>query len=118
MNIKELIEKKKKEQKKKEQKKITKAVVITAVLSTAAGTASGLLFAPKSGKETREELINKVNETSEQVKEKVVVGKDNFIEAKNKIKEYLKDKKNSEENIKTAAQIVAPSEENLEEVEK
>lgn len=112
MSIYGLIEKKKKDQKKKERAKIAKIAGATAILGTAVGAATGILFAPKSGKETRDDLANKTKEASTKIAEKgnelknninskVSEHKDDLKVAKGKISEYLANRKvkSSEEEI-------------------
>lgn len=54
-----------------------KKFLLGAMLGVAAGAAAGILFAPKAGKETREELAEKAEElktmTPEEIKEKALV---------------------------------------------
>jgi gas vesicle protein len=53
----------------KEEKK-TMSKLLNTIIAAAAGFAAGILLAPKSGKETREELRAKALETKERVDEK------------------------------------------------
>lgn len=73
-------------------------------MGASVGTAAGILFAPKSGKETRADIIDKSKSAKEEIciksksiKEnldtKIVNGKNNISEAKSKISEYLASKK-------------------------
>lgn len=106
MNIYKLIEKKRKEQKKKENLKKAKIAGIT-VLGASAGALAGILFTPKSGKEIRNDIVNKTNEVKndlttkssnirENITEKVSKRKSDIFEAKEKISEYLAKKKKTE----------------------
>ena len=52
-----LIEKKRKEKR----KKIVKAAVLSTVVGGGIGALSGILLAPKSGKDTRDDIKEKVN---------------------------------------------------------
>ncbi|WP_010248785.1 YtxH domain-containing protein [Acetivibrio cellulolyticus] len=57
---------------KKEKEKKAKAVkkfAAAATLGSAVGAVTGLLFAPKAGKETRQDIANNVKEASESVKD-------------------------------------------------
>lgn len=102
MGLYKLIEKKKKEQKRKENIKTLKIAAATTLL----GTAAGVLFAPKSGEETREDIKVKANELADSAKlkvksakinldEKISERKDDLKEARAKISEYLASKKNT-----------------------
>ena len=100
MSIYDLINKKKKKQK----AKMVKTASFTAALGVTAGATAGVLFAPKSGKETRENIANKSSETKDKLVEKtkatkaaiskkVSEGKKDVSTAKEKISEYLASKK-------------------------
>lgn len=100
MSIYDLINKKKKKQK----AKMVKTATLTAALGVTAGATAGVLFAPKSGKETRENIANKSSETKDKLVEKtkatkaaiskkVSEGKKDVSTAKEKISEYLASKK-------------------------
>ena len=100
MSIYDLINKKKKKQK----AKMVKTATLTAALGVTAGATAGVLFAPKSGKETRENIANKSCETKDKLVEKtkatkaaiskkVSEGKKDVSTAKEKISEYLASKK-------------------------
>ena len=100
MSIYDLINKKKKKQK----AKMVKTATLTAALGVTAGATAGVLFAPKSGKETRENIANKSSETKDKlvkktkatkaaISKKVSEGKKDVSTAKEKISEYLASKK-------------------------
>lgn len=100
MNIYDLINKKKRKQK----AKAVKTAALTAAIGVTAGAAAGVLLAPKSGKETREDIVNKSVEAKDKLVEKtratkatistkVSEGKKDVSAAKEKIAEYLASKK-------------------------
>ncbi|MCR1949521.1 YtxH domain-containing protein [Clostridium sp. DSM 100503] len=97
MNLTKLIEQKKKEKAKREKAKVTKNVALGATICIAAGLASGLLFAPKSGKDTRKSLKKTAKDLSNTIKNKTIDitedTKSNFDDAKSKISKYLESKK-------------------------
>ena len=108
MGIYKLIEQKKREQKKKENIKIAKIATLTATIGVTIGAATGILFAPKAGKETRTELTDKTVKAKDKLAEKgleikvniwekVEGSKNDLKEAKEKISEYLSCKKNKSE---------------------
>ena len=112
MGLYSIIENKKKEQKRRERNKIAKVAAVTTVVGAAVGVASGVLFAPKSGKETREDikvksqeltenLKEKTSEATADLKEKVLQGKDGLLEAKTRIIKYLEDKKDVQAEVVT-----------------
>ncbi len=75
MNLKDLFQKKK-----SSKKETAKNVAIGAGIGTAVGVAAGVLLAPKSGKETREDIANTTKKTLENVKEGLNVAKDKIEE--------------------------------------
>lgn len=78
MSIKDYIEQKKvetqravrREKRKKQAQEVTK-VAVPSVLAAVAGAAAGVLLAPKSGKETREDIVKAAQDTTEAVKAQV-----------------------------------------------
>ena len=100
MNIYDLINKKKRIQK----AKAVKTAALSAAIGVTAGAAAGVLLAPKYGKETREDIVNKSVEAKDKLVEKtkatkaaistkVSEGKKDVSAAKEKIAEYLASKK-------------------------
>ncbi len=81
MNLKSLFPKKK-----STKKQTAKNVAIGAGIGTAVGVAAGVLLAPKSGKETRDDISNTTKKTLENVKEGLNV-------AKGKIEDMVKKEK-------------------------
>ncbi|MBD7914889.1 YtxH domain-containing protein [Clostridium sp. Sa3CUN1] len=84
-----LIEKKRREKK----RKLVKTATVSTIVGGALGVLSGVLLAPKSGKETRNDIKEKVDEVKSITVEQTKNLKSNVEEAKSKIKDYLKDKK-------------------------
>lgn len=114
MRLSQLLEEKRKAKKRQAMAKTAKTVGVTAVVGASIGAIGGILFAPKSGKETREDLKNTAIDANKKLKakteeakialnEKMQTGKENISEANAKIKNYLKEKKNKE--------LVAPANE-------
>lgn len=78
--------------KKKEREKRIKAVKKIAMavsIGSAVGAATGLLFAPKSGKETRQDIVNGVKDASESVRSSAGNVKDKAIEVQKGLKDVL-----------------------------
>jgi len=71
MNLKDFLPKKK-----SSKKQTAKNVAIGAGIGTAVGVTAGMLLAPKSGKETREDIANTTKKTLENVKDGLDVAKD------------------------------------------
>ena len=91
MGLRRLIE----EKKRKQRRKTTTKIIATSTVATAVGVLGGILLAPKSGKETRADIKEKTGQASEQIKSKSIELKNNLTESKNKIKEYLENKRAS-----------------------
>ena len=102
--IREILAKKKKEKQRREKIKAVKRFAAGAAAGITAGAVSGILLAPKAGKETREDIAKGAKELGENVKTKTVEIKEtvenkvtetkgNIVEAKEKISKYLADKK-------------------------
>ena len=64
------------------------------------GGIAGVLFAPKAGKETRQEITEKVKETAAATKEKVVAAKDKVSETFYEIKEKVEEVKEKGKELK------------------
>lgn len=88
-----LIEKKRKEKR----KRVIKTATVSTLVGGTLGVVSGVLLAPKSGKDTRKDIKEKVTDVKVKTVEQSKVLKNNMKEAKDKIKDYLKEKKNKED---------------------
>ncbi|WP_373599956.1 YtxH domain-containing protein [Paraclostridium bifermentans] len=118
MNLAQKIEQKRKAKKIAERNKKMKIASAGIAAGVTAGALGGILLAPKSGKETREdikgkskEVANTINEKTKEAKsnldEKLALGKDNFLESKKKIREYLDSKKVNKGLIDTTEEVNA-----------
>lgn len=94
MGLYKLINKKRKQNK----RKLVRNLTISTVVGGTAGVLSGILLAPKSGKETREDIKGKALEVKEETTEKAKELKRNVKEAKSKIKDYLNEKNKKEDS--------------------
>lgn len=81
MDLKDLFQKKK-----VSKKQTAKNVAIGAGIGTAVGVAAGVLLAPKSGKETREDITKTTKQALENVKEGLNVAKEKIEEIAKKDK--------------------------------
>jgi len=126
MGIYALIEKKKREQKRRQNVKVAKVASLTAVTGAALGSIVALLFAPKSGKKTRADIVEKTNETKDNLSEKgvalkntlnskVAESKKDIKEAKVKISNYLASKKLKCQEGCIESEVTAEVEEKVEE---
>lgn len=113
MSLSRLIEEKRKAKARVERNKKAKFAVTGAAIGTLAGVLGGVLLAPKSGKETRNDIkegskkaAQKLNDKTSGLREnlntQVTKGKENVCEAKSKIREYLNSKKGT--NTKEAVE--------------
>ncbi|WP_297436386.1 YtxH domain-containing protein [uncultured Clostridium sp.] len=110
MRLSQLLEEKRKAKKRQAMAKTAKTVGIAAAIGTSIGAIGGLLFAPKSGKETREDIKNTAIDANEKLKvkasdakvklsETIKSQKENLTDANCKIKGYLKNKKSNSEEV-------------------
>lgn len=109
MSLSKKIEDKRKAKQKAEKAKQAKIATAGVVLGAVTGAVGGVLLAPKSGKETREDIkdasqqiADKINMRTVDVKgkmsEKLEDRKGNFIESKQKIRNYIDNKKRVEDS--------------------
>lgn len=87
MSILELIKKRNITCQKKAREKAFKNVAIGAAVGAAVGATAGVLLAPKSGKETRDDLVRATNGLPEKAKEIIEKTKEKVEEVKGKLKE-------------------------------
>ncbi|HEY8891578.1 MAG TPA: YtxH domain-containing protein [Clostridium sp.] len=98
--------KRKKEIQRKSKIQTAKKIIFGTAAGSLGGLLGGLLFSPKSGKETRKDIVdsskditnNIIEKTStlkESIDNKVANAKDGITDAKSKISEYLNEKKPS-----------------------
>lgn len=117
MRLSQLLEEKRKAKKRQAMAKTATTVGITAVVGASVGALGGVLLAPKSGKETREDIKASAVDANEKLKVKAVeaktklnegiqVGKENLNEANSKIREYLKNKRSGEKVVELETQDV------------
>ncbi|MCR8743957.1 YtxH domain-containing protein [Romboutsia lituseburensis] len=110
MRLSEKIEAKRKAKEKALKKEKAKTVAVGATVEVLTGTIGGILLAPKSGKETRDDLKAASSQLTEKVNERTIKAKSNvnktllenkekLSESKRKVKEYLKNKKSNEMEI-------------------
>ena len=88
----------KKQKKEKERKlriKTAKKILIGTAAGSLSGLLGGLLFSPKSGKETREGIANSSKELKGTIDNKVSDAKDSVTDAKVKIKQKSAELKES-----------------------
>ncbi|MBY2478015.1 YtxH domain-containing protein [Clostridioides difficile] len=107
MSLSKKIEDKRKAKQRAEKIKQAKVATAGVVLGAITGAVSGVLLAPKSGKETREDIkdasqqiVEKINiktvDVKDKMSDKLEDRKGNFIESKKKIRKYIDNKKNIE----------------------
>lgn len=92
MRLYKLIEKKKRDRRKKMLKTTTTSTIVGGTI----GILTGILLAPKSGKETRADIKEKISDARIFTVEKKDKIKRKVEESKIKRKDYLKEKNNSE----------------------
>lgn len=97
--IKKILESKKKEKEMERKKDIVKKAAIGSAIGTAVGALAGVLLAPKSGKDTRNDIANKSKECVEATKEKADKVKEKACEVKNQGVSKIVDNKEKLINI-------------------
>ena len=115
----------KKEIQRKEKIRTAKKVIFGAAAGSLSGIIGGLLFSPKSGKETRKDIANSSKELKNNIKEKSIVlkgtidnkvsdAKDGIIDAKAKISEYLNEKKVTTQD--KASDVITETKDTIEDI--
>lgn len=106
MSIKKLISENKKRKERIARKKAVKNAALGAAAGAVVGGALGILLAPKSGKETREEISEGVKNLAEKAKEQLDNAKEKINEASDKIKvEIIKNEERTEEKTTEIANL-------------
>jgi gas vesicle protein len=67
----------------------TKNLILGAGIGSVVGVAAGILFAPKSGKETRQIIADRTGQTVKNLKENVAAGKEKIFSAAENLKENV-----------------------------
>ena len=99
MSLAKLIDEKRKAKARAERNKKAKVAVTGAAVGTLAGVLGGLLFAPKSGKETRNDIKEGSKKAAQKLNDKSVELKENLNTQVAKGKENSKKCKNIEEAV-------------------
>lgn len=105
MAIRDYFENVRKERERAEKRDSAVKIAYGLTIGAALGAIGGLLLAPKSGKETREELATKAKETADSTKETLAEKKEALAEKKGELKERYEEIKE-----KRAAGEEAPEE--------
>ncbi len=104
MSIRNLLDMVSKEQRKKEKEKAAQKFAVGMSVVAVAGVATGMLIAPKSGKETRENMkikaVNAVETIKDTVHKKVETAKDSAAYAEQEIANIIKDIHGKTEDVK------------------
>ncbi len=104
MIIKDLLKLLSQEKKKRDRANTAKKLAMGMSFAATLGAAAGMLFAPKSGKETRDELNKKAANAAETIKEKIEKNieqvKDNANKAAHEISKAVDDIQEKTEEIK------------------
>lgn len=105
MKLKRLIEEKRKAKAKAEFNKKAKIATAGVVAGSIAGALGGILLAPKSGKETRKQIVETTKKTKSELNNKLQAGKEQLTEAKQKIKEYVETRGSKNETTETVETV-------------
>ncbi|MGM9988713.1 MAG: YtxH domain-containing protein [Bacillaceae bacterium] len=93
MKLTNYFEQKKKEKLRQERQRKAKAAAAGVLTGSIVGAVGGLLFAPKSGKETRKDIADYSNNVTTEISDKLSDGKEKLTEATSKLKEFIAEKK-------------------------
>ena len=88
--VKKYLEEKRKRARREENLKTAKNVAVGTAIGTFIGAITGILFAPKSGKETREDIANKTKEVAGNIKEAVYEQMEVAKKIQGKVKDEIK----------------------------
>lgn len=88
--VKKYLEEKRKRARREENLKTAKNVAVGTAIGTFIGAITGILFAPKSGKETREDIANKTKEVVGNIKEAVNEQMEVAKKIQGKVKDEIK----------------------------
>jgi gas vesicle protein len=92
-------------------------IMITLTLGLAVGFLAGILLAPKSGKDTRKDLIEKGEEFAEKTKEGFEVAKVKLAEVKGMGEDFLEKSKDAfEKTTKTVSKKAGKTKEKVEKI--
>ncbi|MEE8324219.1 MAG: YtxH domain-containing protein [Candidatus Humimicrobiaceae bacterium] len=92
-------------------------IMVTLTLGLAVGFLAGILLAPKSGKETRKDLIEKGEEFAEKTKEGFEVAKVKLAEVKGMGEDFLEKSKDAfEKTTKTVGKKAGKTKEKVEKI--
>ena len=118
MSLSKKIQAKRQAKIKAEKIKKAKTAAAGVAAGVAAGAVGGILLAPKSGKETREDIKNASKQAVDAVSDKAVgAQKEKFNDSKAKIKEYLDAKKAVDEAYEECEECGVDSEDVVEALE-
>ena len=110
LKLNRIIEEKRKQVEKNRKREAAKNVVVGTAIGTALGAAAGLLFAPKSGKETRGDITNISKDVAENIKVHVNDQIENTKERSEKVmtevKENWDELKEKKDEIDESAEII------------
>ena len=108
MIFKDLLDSVNKEKRRRERAKVAKKVAVGMGIVATIGVATGILIAPKSGKETRKDMKNKVVNTVETIKDTVQKNvetvKDSAANAAQEVRNVIKDVHGRTEGVKNDIQ--------------
>ena len=90
MKLHRIVEEKRKQMEKNKRKEAAKNVAVGTAIGTALGAAAGLLFAPKAGKETRDDISKVSMDVAENIKTVVSDQIENTKEWSEKVKTEVK----------------------------
>lgn len=92
MSLKDVLLEARRERERRARNETVRKIAVGTVIGSVLGAASGLLFAPKAGKETREDIANYAKNTTEDVRLKAGEAYDTLREKEARLRTDIKDK--------------------------
>ena len=92
MSLKDVLYEARRERDRRHRSEAAKRIAVGTIIGSVIGVASGLLFAPKAGKETREDLANYAKDTTDEVRLRAGEAYDTLREKEARLRTDIKDK--------------------------
>lgn len=92
MSLRDVLHEARRERERRSRNDAVKKIAVGTIIGSVIGVASGLLFAPKSGKETREEIADFARDTTDEVKLRAEEAYDTLREKEARLRDDIKGK--------------------------
>lgn len=92
MSLRDVLDEARRERNRRSRNDTARKIAVGTIIGSVIGVASGLLFAPKSGKETREDIVEFTRDTSDEVRLRAGEAYDTLREKEARLRDDIKDK--------------------------